>query len=275
MRWQDKSYFQFGGIAHSPDHQLLAYSTDVKGSEFYTVYFSDTKTGGLLDETIQDTTGGIIWAADNNSVFYTRVDENHRPSKVYRHVMGTLSASDVLVYEESDPGFFVGVGKSLSGRYIMISAHDHETSEIHLIDAFQPDSEPVLVEARVAGIEYDIDDQDDRFLILTNADGAEDFKIMTAPLDNPAKSNWRELVPHRQGRLILSLGCFRDHFVRLEREDGLPRIIISKSPDGDEHAIDFDEEAYSLGLASGYEYDTSSLRFTYSSMDHTSASVGL
>ncbi len=263
---EDKSYFQFGGIAHSPDHQLLGYSTDVKGSEFYTIYFSDTKTGGLLDETIQDTTGGITWAQDNQSVFYTRVDENHRPSKVYRHVMGTLSASDVLVYEESDPGFFVGVGKSLSGRYIMISAHDHETSEIHLIDAFEPDSEPVLVEARVAGIEYDIDDQDDRFLILTNADGAEDFKIMTAPLGNPAKSNWRELVPHREGRLILSLGCFRDHFVRLEREDGLPRIIISKSSKGDEHAIDFDEEAFSLGLSGGYEYDTSSIRFTYSSM---------
>ncbi len=262
----NNSFFQLGGLAHTPDHHLLAYSTDVKGAEFYTIYFSDTQTGVLLDETIEDTTGGITWAQDNKTVFYTRVDENHRPSKVFRHVIGTPASADVLVYEESDPGFFVGVGKSLSGRFIMISAHDHETSEIHLIDASHPDSAPGLVEARMTGIEYEIEDQENRFVILTNADQAEDFKIMTAPLENPAKSNWRELVPHKAGRLILSLGCFKDHFVRLERENGLPRIVISKGLDGDEHAIDFDEEAYSLGLAAGYEYDTSTLRFTYSSM---------
>jgi oligopeptidase B len=263
---KNNSFFQLGGLAHSPDHRLLAYSTDVKGAEFYTIYFSDTETGTLLEETIEDTTGGITWAQDNKTVFYTRVDENHRPSKVFRHVIGTPASSDVLVYEERDPGFFVGVGKSLSGRYIMISAHDHETSEIHLIDAYKPDSEPEMVEARVAGIEYEIEDQENRFLILTNADLAEDFKIMTAGLENPAKSNWRELVPHKAGRLILSLGGFKDQFVRLERENGLPRIVISKTLDGDEHAIDFDEEAYSLGLSAGYEYDTSTLRFTYSSM---------
>ncbi len=260
------SFFQLGGIAHSPDHQLLAYSTDVKGAEFYTIYFSNTDTGELLDETIEDTTGGITWAQDNKTVFYTRVDENHRPSRVFRHVIGTSAASDELVYEEKDPGFFVGVGETQSGRYIIISAHDHETSEIHLIDASHPDSEPKLVAARVAGLEYDIDDQDERFLILTNADEAEDFKIMTAPLSDPAKGNWRELVAHKAGRLILSLACFKDHFVRLEREDGLPKIVISNTRDDEEHAVDFDEEAYSLGLAAGYEYQTSNLRFTYSSM---------
>ncbi len=259
------SFFQLGGIAHSCDHRLLAYSTDIKGAEFYTIYFSNTETGDLLDETIEDTTGGITWAQDNKTVFYIRVDENHRPSRVFRHVIGTPAASDVLIYEESDPGFFVGVGKSQSGRFILISAHDHETSEIHLIDASNPDSDPKLVAARVAGLEYDIDDQDDRFLILTNADKAEDFKIMAAPLSDPSKTNWRELVPHQTGRLILSLACFKDHFVRLEREDGLPRIVISNTRD-EEHAIDFDEEAYSLGLGAGYEYDTSILRFTYSSM---------
>ncbi len=263
---EGNSFFQLGGVSHSPDHNTLAYSTDVKGAEFYTIFFSNTKTDTLLDETIEDTTGGITWAQDNKTVFYTRVDENHRPSRVFRHVIGTPASADVMVYEESDPGFFVGVGKSLSGRFIMISAHDHETSEVHLIDASQPDSAPRLVEARAQGIEYDIDDQEDRFLILTNAEGAEDFKIMTAPLEYPAKENWRELVPHKAGRLILSLGCFKYHFVRLEREDGLPKIVVSKAQDGEEHAISFDEEAYSLGLASGYEFDTSTLRFTYSSM---------
>jgi len=263
---KNHSFFQLGGIAHSPNHQLLAYSTDVKGAEFYTIYFSNTDTGDLLDETIEDTTGGITWARDNKTVFYTRVDENHRPSRVFRHVIGTPAALDMLVYEENDPGFFVGVGKTQSGRYIIISAHDHETSEIHLIDASHPDSTPKLVAARVAGLEYDIDDQDDRFLILTNGDEAEDFKIMMAPLTDPAKRNWRELVPHKAGRLILSLACFKDQFVRLEREDGLPRIVISNTRDDEEHIVDFDEEAYSLGLGAGYEYETSNLRFTYSSM---------
>jgi len=263
---ENNSFFQLGGIAHSPDHSILSYSTDTKGAEFYTIYFSNAETGVLLEDTIEDTTGGITWAQDNKTIFYTRVDDNHRPSRVFRHEIGTPSSSDVLVYEESDPGFFVGVGKTLSGRYIMISAHDHETSEIHLIDAHAPGSEPKLVETRVSGLEYDIDDQDDRFLILTNADEAEDFKIMTAPLSDPAKSNWRELVPHKAGRLILSLACFKDHFVRLEREDGLPKIVISNTNDSEEYPISFDEEAYSLGLASGYEYDTTTLRFTYSSM---------
>lgn len=263
---ENTSYFQVGGIAHSPDHHTLSYSTDLKGVEFFTIYFSNTETGELLDETIEDTTGSITWSPDNKSVFYTRVDENHRPSKVFRHVIGTPSAGDELVYEESDPGFFVNVGKTLSGRFIVISAHDHETSELHLIDALDPSGELKLVTPRVPGLEYDIDDQEERFLILTNADGAEDFKIMTAPLDDPAKENWQELVPHHEGRLVLSLCCFKDYFVRLERENGLPKIIITDTETGAEHAISFDEEAYSLGLATGYEYDTSSLRFTYSSM---------
>ncbi len=260
------SYFQLGGIAHSPDHDLIAYSTDTKGAEFYKIYFSKADTGELLEDVIEDTTGGIVWAQDNKTAFYTRVDENHRPSRVFRHLIGTSASSDVLVYEESDPGFFVGVGKTLSGRYIMISAHDHETSEIHLIDAHAPENNPKLVEARVAGIEYDISDQDDRFIILTNADGAEDFKLMTAPLSSPAKGNWQELAPHKAGRLILSFTCFKDYFVRLERENGLPKIVISKGLEAEEHAISFDEEAYQLGMATGYEYDTNALRFTYSSM---------
>lgn len=262
---QGNSFFQLGGISHSPDHQLIAYSTDTKGAEFHTIYVKNTQTSELLDDQIDDTTGGIVWAADNQTIFYTRVDENHRPSKVFRHVIGTATSDDVLVYEEADPGFFVGVGKTSSGRFVIISAHDHETSEIHLIDANAPTTPPRVVEPRLAGLEYDIDDQGTRFLVLTNADGAEDFKIMTTPIASPGKSNWQELVPHKPGRLILSHGCFSQHFVRLEREDGLPKVVISHV-DGDEHAVNFDEDAYSLGLSTGYEFDTTALRFTYSSM---------
>ncbi len=260
------AYFKLGGVSHSPDHQTVAYATDRSGAEFYTLEVRDIERGENLSDVIEDTTGGSVWSADSSTLFYTRVDENHRPSKVYRHRIGTDSSDDVLIYEESDPGFFVGIGKTLSGSFIVVSSHDHQTSEVRLIDANEPDGSLRLVCAREVGHEYDVEHQSDRFVILTNCDDAEDFKIMTAPVSDPERRNWQDLVPHKTGRLILSLSAYRNHLVRLEREDGLPRLIITDCQTGDEHAIAFDEEAYQLGLSEGYEYDTRTLRFSYSSM---------
>src|SRR3546814_665453 len=158
------------------------------------------------------------------------------------------------------------LGKTESDRYIVISAHDHTTSEVRVIEADAPEGAPRLIAARERGIEYDVSDHNGRFLILTNADGAIDFKIVEAPLDAPGRENWRDLVAHRPGCLILGLQLFKDYLVRLEREDGLPRIVVTAWPSGDEHAIAFDEAAYSLGLVPGYLYDTASLRFAYSSL---------
>ncbi len=259
-------YFQLGGVSHSPDHALLAYSVDVQGAEFYTLRIRDIASGEDLAEEIPDTKGAAVWSADSGTIFYTRLDDKHRPSQVYRHVVGTNPEDDVLVYEEEDPGFFTGVGKTQSGAFIVISASDYQTSEIRLIDAANPDGPARLVAGRETGHEYDLEHQGDRFLILTNCDGAEDFKIMTAPVDDPSRANWADLVAHKPGRLILSHVAYAGHFVRLEREDGLPRIVISRTKDGDEHAITFEEEAYQLGLSPGFEYDTSRTRFTYSSM---------
>jgi oligopeptidase B len=185
---------------------------------------------------------------------------------VFRHEIGTDPATDVLVYEEPDPGFFVGVGKTQSGAWIAISSHDHQTSEIRLIDAHHPAGAPHLVATRETGHEYDLDHQGERFLIRTNCDGAEDFKIVEAPVADPGRASWRDVVGHRPGRLILSHAAFAGHMARLERENGLPRIVVTATATGEEHAIAFDEEAYSLGLSAGYEYDTTAIRFTYSSM---------
>lgn len=261
-----QSYFKIGDAAHSRDHQLLAYSVDVAGSEYFTVRIKDLETGDLLPDEIPDTSGGVVWAADNATLFYTVLDANHRPCKVMRHVLGTPVQDDTCIYEEEDPGFFVGVGQTQSGRLILIDSHDHQTSEIRFIPADAPQTAPALVAARDDGHEYDVEEWEGRLIIRTNAADAEDFKLVETALETPGRETWKDLVPHRPGTLLQAHFALKGHLARLERHAGLPRIIIRDMATGKEHAIAFDEEAYSLGLAAGYEYDTTQIRFTYSSM---------
>ncbi len=263
---EGQSYFRLGGFAHSPDHRLVAYSWDDNGSERFTIRVRDVATGEDLMDAIPTTTGSAVWANDGRTLFYVWVDENHRPAKVFRHVVGTDPAEDVPVYEDPDPGFFIGVGKTQSRRFITISTHDHETSEVRVIDADAPTGELRLIAERRKAEEYHVEHRGDRFYILTNIGGAEDFKIVTAPVATPGRRFWRDLVPHESGRLILDFAVYADFLVRLERESSLPRIVIHDLESGEEHAIAFAEEAYSLGLARGFEFDTTTLRFSYSSM---------
>ncbi len=263
---EGKPYWGLGGAAHSPDHRVLAYGVDDKGSEYYVLKFRDLATGKDLADVIPDTGGGCVWAADSKTLFYVRLDDNHRPLHVYRHVLGTPVSDDVLIYEEHDKGYYVGIGDTQSGRYIVIDAHDHQTNEVRLIDAKDPTGPMRLVSARRFGHEYSVDHHGDDLIIMTNSGGAEDFRICAAPVAAPEEANWREIVAHKPGRLLLDIAAFSGHLARLEREGGLPRIVIRRFADGAEHAIAFDEEAYSLGMSAGYEYDTTMLRFSYSSM---------
>lgn len=262
-----KAYFHLGGAQHSPDHKLMAWSFDDNGSEYHTIKVRDLGTGDDIGDEIASTAGGVAWAADGKSFLYTWLNDNHRAEKVFLHVIGTPTTDDVLIYQESDPGFFTGVGKTQSGRFLVIDSHDHETSEVRLIPASDPGAAPILVAARDPKVEYSVDDDGDGVLyILTNADDAEDFKIMSAPIATPGREHWRDVVAHRQGRLILSMTILKGRMIRLEREGGLPRIVVRELKSGEEHAIDFAEEAYSLGLSGGYEFDTSVIRFSYSSL---------
>ncbi len=261
-----KKYWSLGGASHSGDHKLLAYATDDKGSELYTIRVRDLATGGTLDDEIPDTRSDIIWARDGQTFFYVKVDDNQRPRDVYRHKIGTAASDDVLVYSESDPGFFVGMSATQSRKYILIDIHDHETSEVHLIDADAPATPPRLVEKRVAGHQYGVEHHGDKLIITTNSINAEDFRIIEAPVENPGMANWREIVAHKPGRLIIEVAVFEKFMARLEREDSLPRIVVTRFSDGEEHRIAFDEEAYALGMSSGFEFETTRVRFTYSSM---------
>jgi oligopeptidase B len=258
------AYFSTGSVAHSRSHRLLAYAVDTKGSEYYDIAFRELDNESDLPDRIQNTSGALVFA-DDQTVFYTAVDDNHRPSKVYRHRLGSAQSEDVLVYEEPDAGFFVGVDTTEDYAHIVITSHDHVTSEQRLIDVRRPLEAPRLVAARNPGVEYEVSALGDRLLILTNA-GALDFKVVEAPLDNPDPSHWRDVVPHRPGCLIVAVTTFERFIVRLEREASLPRLVIRDRRDGSEHVIAFDEQAYSLGLTPGYEFDTVMLRFTYSSL---------
>ncbi|MEZ0301615.1 MAG: S9 family peptidase [Hyphomicrobiaceae bacterium] len=263
---EGQKYWQLGATAHSPDHRYLAYAVDKKGSELFTIKIRDLATGKDLREAMPDTRSAIVWGADSRTLFYVRLDANQRPLFVYRHRVGTAGKSDVLIYEEKDKGFYVGVGQTQSSKFITIEAHDHQTTEIYLIDADRPEGEPRLVAPRAHGHEYGVEHHGDRLIITTNSDGAEDFRICEAPLADPRQEYWREIVAHKRGRLILDVIAYQGHLVRLEREDGLPRIIIRRFADGAEHAIAVAEEAYSLGVSAGFEFDTTTTRFTYSSM---------
>ncbi|MDX8470083.1 S9 family peptidase [Mesorhizobium sp. VK23B] len=263
---EGKPYFRLGGVDHSADHRKLLWAFDDKGSEFFALRVRDIASGKELSDRIPDTGGGGVWNAGDDGFFYTRLDDNHRPSKVFFHALGDGPENDRLIYEETDPGFFMDVSGTRSNDWIMIGINDHETSEYRLLRADEPSGEPKLVAARETGLQYDLEEGGDVFFILTNADGAKDFKIMTAQVENPVRANWQELVPHEPGRLILSVLGFKHHMVRLERKEGLPRIVVRDRATGEEHLISFDEEAFSLGLSGSYEYDTEVMRFTYSSM---------
>jgi oligopeptidase B len=268
---QGKPYFQLGATRHSPDHRLLAWSSDDTGSEFYGARVRALASGADLDDVVSDVSGGVVWTQDSAAFYYVRLDENHRPMGVFRHRIGSATSDDPRVLAEADPGLFLGVGKTQSGRFAEISAHNHETSEVHLLDLADPDASPTLVAAREAGVQYDIDHHPDfhggaALFIRTNADTCEDFKIVWTPLDKPGREHWRDLVPHRPGIYLLSFNVLQDWLVRLEREDGLPRIVVRRLDSGEEHIIAFAEETYSLGFEGGYEFATDLLRFGYSSM---------
>ena len=263
---RQSEYFRFGGARHSPDHKLEAWSADVRGSEYFTIRVRDWETGKDLTDIVEETDGGIVWSADSKSFFYVKLDDNHRPMQVYRHVLGTPQAKDELIYEEQDSGWFTHIHESASGRFCVIAGGDHETSEQHLIDLHAPDSRPRLVAKREEGVQYSLADRGDQLFILTNAGDAIDFKIVTAPLASPARKNWRNLIPHRPGIYIIDIELYSGHLVRLERANALPSIVIRDLATLQEHAIAFDEAAYSLGTLGGYEFDTTQIRFSYSSM---------
>lgn len=261
---EGSDYFRLGAAAHSPDHRYLAYAVDRSGAESFTLHIRDLQTGVELKETIQAARGDIAWANDGVSFLYTVIDDEHRPRWVYRHCLGEPAAADTLVYTEQDPGFFLGVDRTESGRYLIIDSHDHTTSEVHWLPADRPDATPQCIAPRERDIEYSVSDWGDQWLILTNAEGAEDFAICQALIGDQGRAHWRPLVTHKPGRLIEGMLVFSDWLVRQELEDAESRIVIREMATGAEHVIDQPDPCVELGLIGGFEYQTDTLRFALS-----------
>ncbi len=266
-----KAFFRLGATAHSPDHRLLAWSADETGAELFTIRVRDLARMAELQDVVPETAGDVVWTRDCSAFYYVRLDAQHRPSSVHRHRLGADVREDIEVYDVADGGRFVSLSRLQSGRFAAISVHDHDTSEALLIDLEDADAGPMLVAPRETAMRYEVEHHPDfggypALLMRTNAGDAEDFKIAWTPLAATAREHWRDVVPHRPGVFILGFAVLRDWLICLEREDNLPRIVVRRIGSEDEHTIAFDEEAYSLDLYEGFEFETDTLRFSYSSM---------
>lgn len=260
---EGQAYFAFNDVEHSPNHKLIAYAADTQGSEFYDIKFKNLETGEYLPDVIENTYGSFVWGANSDRVYWVERNDEGRPAAVHMYTLGGKGSTEI--YREQDPGFFLSVSESQSGEYIFIGAGSHTTSEVHYFEAGADSPELKTISTRETDVEYSVEHWGDQFVISTNADGAVDFKIVTAPTDAPGRDNWTDLVPHEAGTLILGMDVLKDHFIRLERHQGLPRIVVRDRTSGEEETIAFDEEAYALGTSVGYEYDTTQIRINYSS----------
>ena len=266
-------YFALGNLAISPDHRWLAYSTDTSGGERYTMRFRDLDNGDESTESLVDTSYGVAWANDNATVFFVRVDEAMRPHQLWRHQVGTAPSGDVLVYEEPDEHYYLGVGRTKDDRYILCALDSKVTSEVRVLSADDPGGEFTIVEPRRQGIEYSVDhDRGDpdkgrqgRFLIVTN-DGAEDFRLMAAPDDAPGRASWTEVIPAREGVRLDAVDPFANHLVVYEREDGETRIRVIDAVTGVSTPVDQPETPSTVWGGANPEYDSTTLRYEYTSM---------
>jgi oligopeptidase B len=257
------TYFNVASISHSHDHKHVAYNIDTNGSEYFSIFIEDIQKQELLSPEIKNTTGDIVWSLDNNYIFYVRLDQNHRPTKVLKHKIGSDSEKDLLIYEEKDPSFFCSINLSKTKNYLFIRTADHETSEYLFINLKLNEIKPTLFKKRVKKIEYDLEHHEKFFLISTNIDNAKNFKIMISHEESYQK--WEEFIPYEKVNLILDFILLKDWLVRLERTEGSENIIILNLNNKNQHKINFDEEAYNLSLDHGYEYETDTFRYSYSS----------
>ena len=248
----------------SPDHRLLAFTYDVSGEERMTLQIRDLDRGELLSDTIANV-GSVAWAADSQTIFYVVLDDAHRPYKVFRHRLGQPVAEDVLVHHEKDEAFFVGVSRTRSRRYILISCRAKTTSEVRFLPSDRPESRPRILQPRQRDLEYSVEHHGDSFFIVNNH-RARNFRLDRAPIARCGMANWRPVVPHRRDVLLEGVAAFADHLVLFEREDGLEHIRVRELESGRDHRIAFDEPTYSVGGGSNPEFHTSTLRFVYTSL---------
>ncbi|MEC4812001.1 MAG: S9 family peptidase [Scytonema sp. PMC 1069.18] len=262
---QGHDFFSVGVLQVSPNHQILAYSVDTTGAEEYTLFFLDLSTSQLLPESIPETHYSFAWANDNQTVFYTKIDAAYRPFQLFRHTLGTPIDEDDLIYQEQDDAFSLDVGKTRSQEYILMGLHSQITSEVHYLDANNPNASFQLLYSKTPGVLYDVDHHSDDFYIITNED-AINFKLLKTPIASPTKENWQTVIPHREDVMLSGISLFANYMVIYERKDGLPIGRVKNLSTGNEQPIIFPEPTYEFDEGSNPEFNTTILRFNYTSL---------
>ncbi|MBC7474262.1 MAG: S9 family peptidase, partial [Candidatus Sericytochromatia bacterium] len=260
---EESDYLSLGVYKVSPDHKYLAYSIDNDGSESYTLFVKEIDTDIHLKDEIKNSSS-VEWLNDNSTILYSILDDSKRPYQAYQHILGSEINNDVLLYHEEDEAFFLDLSKTNSQKYIFMSMFSQTTSEVYYMKANNPQDKFKLVEKRQKDIEYCLDDQEDFFYVVTNADQANNFKIMKAPLDNPSKSNWTDFIEHRENIKVDYINVMKNHLIIYERENGLKTIRIKT--DKTDYYIDFPEPVYDFNPAKNRDYNSNMFRFYYSSL---------
>jgi len=257
-------HLRLGASEVSPDHRYLAFALDFSGDEAHTLFIRDLVTNRLLGERITSTANTLAWA-DEATLLYVVVDDARRPWAVFRHTVGADPAGDVMVYAERDEAFFVEVSRTRGGAWVLIESASGTSTEVRGIPTARPFDEPRVLLRREPGVEYVVAPHGDRLFILTN-DSAENFRLVEAPLDNPEREQWREILPHSEAVKLDWIDAFQDHVVIWEREGGLPWVRVLDLPTWSQHRIEFPEPAYAINRGGNPELESKTLRFTFTSL---------
>lgn len=259
-------YYAMAGLNVSENNKLIAFAVDTISRRQYNLQFKNLETGEIYPEVINNTTGGTAWANDNKTVFYTKKDPvTLRSNKVYKHVLGTDASEDVLVFEEKDDTFGTFVYKTKSDEYIIIGSFSTVSNEYQFVSADKPNDDFKIIQKRERDLEYSIAHYGDNFYILTNKDGATNFKLMKTPVNKTEKENWVDVIPHREDTLLEDVSIFKDYLVLEERNNGLNKIRIIRWDNSEDYYLPFEEETYAASVSNNPEFDTKILRYSYSS----------
>ena len=268
------AYFNLRGLNISPDNSLVAFATDTIGRRQYNLYIKNLKTNKILEDKVSNSTGSSTWANDNKTLFYTLQNETTlRSEAIYKHTIGSNTKDDALVYEEKDDTFGVGVYKTKSKKYLVISSYSTLTTEYQILNADTPNQPFKVFQPRTRGLEYSIAHYGDSFYVVSNADGAKNFKLSKTSENQTEKPFWRDVIPHRSDVLLEGIDIFKDFLVISERKNGLNQIKITRWDGTDQYYLPFESETYTAYTTTNIDFDTNFLRYGYQSMTTPSSMI--
>lgn len=262
---EGQSFFSLGSLEISPDHQMIAYTSDTVGNENFTLYVKSLITRELIEEPISGLSYALAWANDNQTLFYSTRDEAYRPYKLFLHKIGSTYLEDKMVYHEEDDRFFLSVQKSKNNQFVLINLTSKTTSEVLYLDANNPNKDYTIITPRVADVKYSVYPHDDVFYILTNQN-AVGYKVMKATFHATEMNHWQEVIAGKPNITIENLEEFKNYLAVTKRVDGLRQIEILPLDNSLPHSVSFEDPTYSIAKVESPDFNSNTLRFSYSSL---------